>query len=323
MNNRVLTKVLSASLCAATLLGAGPARAEAPQLKTQVPGYYRLTVGKTEVTALSDGVTVLDAGLLKNASPDDIQRLLARQFVEHPKMQTSVNGYLINTGDKLVLVDTGGARLNRPTMGKLADNLKASGYRPEQVDTVLITHFHGDHVGGLLNADGAPVFPKAEVRMSKTEADFWTSQDNADKAAEGRKPTFKMARDLAAALSAAGKWKPFAYGEEVAPGIKAMAIPGHTPGHSAYAVNSEGQQLVLWGDLVHSYAVQFTKPGVTIDFDSDQPQAAASRAKLFQQLAADRALVGGAHLPFPGLGHVRADSDGSYAWIPAEFGPVK
>jgi glyoxylase-like metal-dependent hydrolase (beta-lactamase superfamily II) len=243
-------------------------------------------------------------------------------FVNHPKMQTCVNGYLINTGDQLVLVDTGGARLDRPNLGRLAENLKASGYRPEQVDMVLITHFHGDHVGGLLNADNSLVFPKADVRLSQTEADYWTAQENADKAPESRKPTFKMARDLAATLTAAGKWKPFIAGDEVAPGIKSMAVPGHTPGHSAYLVDSDGQRLVLWGDLVHSYAVQFTKPGVTIDFDSDQTQAAITRLRLFQQLAADKTLVGGAHLPFPGLGHVRADGSASYGWVPVEFGPV-
>lgn len=307
---------------AGTALLPAPALAAAPQVKTQVPGYYRLMVGKTEVTALFDGAVQLDSSLLKNATPKEIQSLLARMFATHPKMQTGVNAFLINTGDKLVLIDTGAAKLFGPTLGQVLENLKAAGYTADQVDTVLITHLHGDHMGGLIGADGKPAFPNAEVRVSKADADFWLSPEVAAKVPADKQPFFKMARDVAAPLIAAGKWKTFAEGDELVPGFKAVPAPGHTPGHTAYLLESEGQKLLLWGDLVHSTAVQFAKPSVTIEFDVDQKQAAESRRKLFKQSAADKNLVAGAHLPFPGVGHVRADGKG-YAWVPVEFGPVK
>jgi glyoxylase-like metal-dependent hydrolase (beta-lactamase superfamily II) len=316
------------SLAAALTLGlAGTALlpqaalAEAPQLKTQVPGYYRLMVGKAEVTALFDGAIQLDSSLLKNATPKEIQSLLARMFANYPKMQTGVNAFLINTGSKLVLVDTGAAKLFGPTLGQVVENIKASGYSPEQVDVVLITHLHADHFGGLIGADGKPVFPKAEVRVSKTDADYWLSTDVAAKAPADKQGFFKLARDASAPLIAAGKWKPFVEGDELVPGFKAVPTPGHTPGHTAYLLESDGQQLLLWGDLVHSTAVQFAKPDVTIEFDTDQKKAAESRRKVFKQTAADKTLVAGAHLPFPGLGHVRAEGKG-YAWVPVEFTPI-
>ncbi|GAB2181799.1 MBL fold metallo-hydrolase [Denitratisoma sp. agr-D3] len=314
---------LSLGLAAAGLLATAPVRAEAPQVKTQVPGYYRLMVGKAEVTALFDGAIELDSALLKNATPNEIQHLLARLFANYPKMQTGVNAFLINTGSQLVLVDTGAAKLFGPTLGQVLGNLKAAGYGPEQVDAVLITHLHADHFGGLIGADGKPTFAKAKVLVPQADADYWLSADSAAQAPEGKRGFFKLARDAAAPLQAAGQWKTFKPGDELVPGFTAVPTPGHTPGHTAYLLTSEGQKLLLWGDLVHSTAVQFAKPDVTIEFDTDQKQAAASRRKTFAQTAAERTLVAGAHLPFPGLGHVRAEGKGVYSWIPVEFGPVK
>ncbi|HEY3433645.1 MAG TPA: MBL fold metallo-hydrolase [Rhodocyclaceae bacterium] len=307
---------------AGTALHPQPAQAEAPQIKTQVPGYYRLMVGKAEVTALFDGSIQLDSSLLKNATPKEVQSLLARMFASYPKMQTGVNAFLINTGSKLVLVDTGAAKLFGPTLGQVIDNIKASGYSPEQVDVVLITHLHADHFGGLIGADGKPTFPKAEVLVPKTDADFWLSPEVAAKAPEGKQGFFKLARDVAAPLLASGKWKTFNTGDALVPGFTAVPAPGHTPGHTAYRLDSDGQQLLLWGDLVHSASAQFAKPDITIEFDTDQKKAAESRRKLFKQASADKTLVAGAHLPFPGLGHVRAEGKGSYAWVPVEFGPI-
>ncbi len=296
--------------------------AEAPKVLTQVPGYYRIQLGQFEITALYDGAIELDTKLLKNTTATDLQRLLSRMFVGNPKMQTAVNAYLINTGKNLVLVDTGAAKLFGPSLGFVLQNMKASGYEPTQVDTVIITHLHGDHMGGLNDAGGQPLFSKAKILVSQADNDFWLSQKVADEAPEAMKPFFKMARDSAAPYLASGQWATFTEGSVLVPGIQAVKASGHTPGHTAYAVESDGQKLLIWGDLVHAHAVQFARPGVSIEFDVDQKQAIATRRSIMKTAAAEKFLVAGMHLPFPGIGHVRADGKGSYSWVPIEFAPL-
>lgn len=311
------------ALGAAALMGiASLAQAGAPKVPTQVPGYYRTQLGQFEITALYDGSIELDTKLLKNTSAADLQRLLSRMFVGNPKMQTAVNAYLINTGSHLVLVDTGAAKLFGPSLGYVLQNMKAAGYEPTQVDTVIITHLHGDHMGGLNDASGQPLFTKAKILVSQADSDFWLSQKVADGAPTEVQPFFKMARDSAAPYLASGQWKTFTEGSELAPGIQAVRANGHTPGHTAYAVESEGQKLLIWGDLVHAHAVQFARPGVSIEFDIDQKQAIATRRSIMKATAASKSLVAGMHLPFPGIGHVRADGKGRYSWVPIEFGPL-
>ena len=308
---------------AAALMGLAPlAQAEAPKVQTQVPGYYRIQLGQFEITALYDGAIELDTKLLKNIKPADLQLLLSRMFVGNPKMQTAVNAYLINTGSNLVLVDAGAAKLFGPSLGYVLQNMKAAGYEPAQVDTVVITHLHADHMGGLNDASGQPLFPKAKILVSQEDNDFWLSQKIADGAPPERQPFFKMARDSAAPYLASGQWKTFTEGSVLVPGIQAIKANGHTPGHTAYAVESEGHKLLIWGDLVHAHAVQFAKPGVSIGFDTDQKQAIATRLSIMKAMAASKSLVAGMHLPFPGIGHVRAEGKGRYTWVPIEFGPL-
>jgi glyoxylase-like metal-dependent hydrolase (beta-lactamase superfamily II) len=298
------------------------AHAEALKVQTQVPGYYRMQLGQFEVTALYDGAIELDTMLLKNTSATELQRLLSRMFVGNPKMQTAVNAYLINTGDHLVLVDTGAGKLFGPSLGYIAQNMKSAGYEAAQVDTVIITHMHGDHIGGLIDADGQPRFPKAKIFVAQMENDFWLSQKNAESAPAKAQPFFKMAKDAAAPYVNSGQWQTFPEGSVIVPGIRAVKAGGHTPGHTAYAVESEGRKLLIWGDLVHAHAVQFARPGVSIDFDIDQKQAIATRRSIMKTVAADKSLAAGMHLPFPGIGHVRADGKGSYSWVPIEFAPL-
>lgn len=297
--------------------------ADAPAMKmSQVPGYFRLPLGEMEVTALYDGHVALDAKLLKGASAKDIQGLLARMFVTSNKgVQTAVNAYLINTGKNLVLVDTGAAKCFGPTLGVIGDNLRAAGYDMAQVDTVLLTHLHGDHACGLLAADGKPAFPNATVYVAKDEAAFWLSKEVAAKAPKESQPFFKMAQDAVAPYESAGKLKQFAGGESLLPGIESVLSPGHTPGHAGYLFSSAKQQLLVWGDLVHSHAVQFARPEVVIEFDIDSKRAIASRKKAFADAARKKLWVAGAHLPFPGIGHVRAERK-AYAWVPVEYAPV-
>ena len=319
--NKLIRHVVAFGL--AVLMGFAPlAQAEAPQVQTQVPGYYRAQLGKFEITALYDGMIELDTKLLKNTSTVELQVLLARMFVGNPKMQTAVNAYLINTGSHLVLVDTGAAKLFGPSLGYVLQNMKASGYEPAQVDMVIITHLHADHVGGLNDADGKPLFPKAKILVAQEDGDYWLSQTVADGAPKEVQPFFKMARDSAAPYLSSGQWSTFTQGSVLVPGIKAVKANGHTPGHTAFAVESEGQKLLIWGDLVHAHAVQFARPGVSIEFDIDQKQAIATRRSIMKDMASKKSLVAGMHLPFPGLGHVRADSKGRYSWVPIEFAPM-
>lgn len=320
MPHRLITSIL---LLFVMLFGfTGLTCAEATKVTTQVPGYYRLQLGQFEITALYDGAIELDTTLLHNAKPADLNRLLARMFVGNPKMQTAVNAYLINTGNHLVLVDTGASTLFGPTLGFALANMRASGYEPAQVDTVIITHLHGDHMGGLNDGEGKPLFPKATVWVARADNDFWLTEATAKAAPEAMQPFFKMARDTAAPYLASKQWQTFGEGTEIVPGIKAVQASGHTPGHTAYKVASAGQELLIWGDVVHAHAIQFAKPGVSIEFDVDQKQAIATRRALMKAMAKSKTLVAGMHLPFPGIGHVRAEGKGSYAWVPIEFAPM-
>lgn len=305
------------------LNGITPAWAAAPLAKTQAPGFYRMMLGQFEITALYDGETDLDMGLLHNANADEMKTLLARMFIVGPKLPTSVNAYLINTGSQLVLVDAGAAKVFGPSLGGVLPNLKAAGYDPAQIDAVLITHMHGDHIGGLLDASGKPAFPKATIYVAQPESDFFFSTETAAKAPAAMQPFFKLARDIATPYQASGRWKTFAGGDLPIPGITALIIPGHTPGHTAYEVRSSDQTLLIWGDLVHCMAVQMARPDVSIDFDTDQIKAVVTRTVLFKRLAKEKTIVAGMHMPFPGLGRVRADSPNTYTWVPLAYAPLR
>lgn len=319
---RRLPRFLGAGLALLILAWCPLASAEAPQQKSQVPGYYRLMVGKIELTALYDGPVSLDTKLLKNTTPAQAQQLLARMFLKGPAVQTAVNAYLLNTGEQLILVDAGAAGLFGPNLGKVAANLRAAGHDPAQVDAVLLTHLHGDHVNGLLDSEGQPLFPKAQIWAAEAEAEFWLSPEVAALAPQEAQPFFQMAQNATAPYRDAGRFHTFADGADVVAGIRAVAANGHTPGHSAYLVSSGEAKLLIWGDIVHNHAVQFRHPEVAIEFDVDAKQAVATRKALFKQVAKDKLLVAGMHLPFPGIGHVRAEPKG-YTWVPIEFGPIQ
>jgi glyoxylase-like metal-dependent hydrolase (beta-lactamase superfamily II) len=317
---RGLPAVLASAILAAPFF-AGSAIASAPQQKTQAPGYYRQMVGDIEVTALNDGTAKMDAvKILKGIKPEQLQKDLARSFLKDP-YDWSFNGFLVNTGSKLVLVDTGAGSSMGATTGRLVANLKASGYQPEQVDEIYITHMHGDHIGGL-SADGKRVFPNAVVRAAQAEGDYWLSQAKMDGAPAEQKDSFKNAMAMLKPYVSAGKYKPFSADIELVPGVHAMAAAGHTPGHTVYVVESKGEKLVLWGDLMHVAAAQFPDPSVSIGFDSDSEAAKAQRAKVFAEVAAHGDMVGGAHLPFPALGHLRKAGTG-YEYVPVNYSTLQ
>jgi len=296
----------------------GVALAGAPMAKGQAPGWYRMKLGDFEVTALSDGTADLPMDqLLTGTTPDKVKKALAAEFLTAP-VETSVNAFLVNTGTKLVLIDTGAANLFGPTLGKLIVNLKASGYQPEQVDDICITHMHADHVGGL-TAAGKAVFPKAVVHAAKAEAGFWLSEDNMKKAPEQMRNFFQGAMTSLKPYTDANKTQWFEGADvEIVPGLHALPTPGHTPGHTVYAIESKGERMVFWGDLLHVEAVQFADPSVTIQFDSDSKAAAPVRKKACADAVAKKHWVAVAHISFPGIGHVRPDGKG-YEWVPANY----
>ena len=310
----------SAALAAILALGAGAgptaALAAAPQAKTQAPGFYRVMLGEFEVTALSDGTVDLPVDKLLKEPAAKTTAALKKSFMSVP-VETSVNGYLVNTGVKLVLIDAGAGTLFGPTLGKLVASLQAAGYKPEQVDDILITHMHPDHVGGLV-ANGAIVFPNATVHADKRDADFWLSKAKLEQASADAKGFFQGAMASLNPYVAAGKFQPFEGSAGIVPGVKAWSSYGHTAGHTSYVVESKGQKLIVAGDLIHVGAVQFPDPAVTIDFDTDKKAAAATRAKVFAHAAKEGALIGAAHLSFPGLGHLRAAGK-SWQWIPVNY----
>ncbi|GHD56775.1 MBL fold metallo-hydrolase [Jeongeupia chitinilytica] len=314
----ILLALAVAGLAAPVVHAAPPA-----QLKTQAPGFFRMALGDFVVTALYDGYIDIDPKLLKGASAQDIQTLLARMFLQTtPGVQTAVNAFLVHAGDKLILVDSGSGKCFGPNLGNIGTNLKAAGYTPEQVDLVLLTHLHPDHACGLASDDGKPAFPNADVYVSKAESGFWLDDETASKAPKEMQPFFKMAKDSVLPYARQGRLKVFGAGDKLLPGVTSVAAAGHTPGHTGYLISSKNQSLLLWGDLVHSHSVQFSRPEVSLEFDVNSEQAIATRKAIFANAARDKLWVGGAHLPFPGLGHVRSEGN-AYAWVPIEYGPIR
>jgi glyoxylase-like metal-dependent hydrolase (beta-lactamase superfamily II) len=309
---------LSRSLAAlAAGLGlAGAAQAAAPMVKTSGPGYHRMMLGEFEITALSDGTVPLPVDQLLKAPAPLVRHALADAYLGTP-LETSVIAYLVNTGGKLVLVDTGAGSLFGPTLGHLVERLKAAGYQPEQVDEIYLTHLHSDHLGGL-TAGTAAAFPNAVVRADQHDTDYWLSHDEAAKAPADLKPMFANASAALAPYVAAGHLKPFSGATELVPGVRAQPSYGHTPGHTTYVVESGGQKLLLIGDLIHVGAVQFGHPEVTITFDSNPQDAAAARRHTFAAVAKQGDYIGAAHLPFPGIGHLRQAGKG-FRWIPVNY----
>ncbi|WP_245420382.1 MULTISPECIES: MBL fold metallo-hydrolase [unclassified Mesorhizobium] len=282
--------------------------------KSRAPKFYRLMVGDFEVTALSDGTNMLPATKLLQGDPARIEDALKRDYLGDV-VETSHNSFLVNTGAKLVLIDAGAGSLLGPTTGQLLSNLRASGYRPEQVDELYLTHLHTDHVGGLM-AGGDRVFPNAIVRADKRDTDYWLSEANMRAAPAEAKRFFEAAAASITPYMRAGKLAVFEGDTDLVPGVRAQAAYGHTPGHTMYVVESKGEKVVLWGDVVHVAAVQFKDPSVTIGYDGNASEAANVHRLAFADAAKNGYIVGGAHISFPGLGRVRRDAENVYTYVP-------
>lgn len=283
--------------------------------KPQLPGVYRFQVGEVQVSALSDGTLPLNLHpLLRGISTGQIDALLQKGFVRNP-VETSINAYVIDTASHLVLVDTGAGELFGNVAGKLPQSLAAAGYRPEQISDILITHIHTDHSGGLTR-DGQMLFPNATIHVGQADVDFFLDPANLS---SGLQPKhLEEARKTIGPYLEAGKVKTFTAKTTLLPGITAIPTPGHTPGHSFYRVESQGQSLDFWGDILHVGLIQFARPEVTISFDVNQDNARAQRLRQFETSADEMRLSAVAHLPFPGIGHIRREA-GKYEWVPAQY----
>lgn len=315
LDRRTFLQISAAALGAAAL--PYPLAAKAPLQGKQVPAFYRFKVGDFEVTALNDGVFELDSSYIAATDKAEAKQLLEAAH-RPPVIPTSVNVFAVNTGNALVLIDTGAAGGFGAALGKMPANLAAAGIDPATVDAVFITHLHPDHAGGLLAPDGKAAFPNAEIVVAEKEYAFWHDDAALTQASAEMKPFFNVARN---GMKAYGSRIRKISGGEIVPGLTAVPAPGHTPGHTLLRVSSGNAGLLIWGDVVHTAALQFPRPEWSTLFDGDQSQAAASRKTVFDQVAADGTMVAGMHLTFPGIGHVSREKS-AYTYHPAFWSPT-
>jgi glyoxylase-like metal-dependent hydrolase (beta-lactamase superfamily II) len=256
-------------------------------------------IGDIEVTALSDGVLATSLDVVTGVDKDESRRLAGLKAGDPVKID--VNAFLLRRNGKFALVDTGSGNSMGPTLGKLPDNLRAFGVAPEAIDTIFLTHLHPDHSNGLVDDAGRAIYPNAEIVLHEREAAFWLDRDPATGATE------RIQRNIAKAAETTGPYRArmrTVRDGEAAPGISAVLLNGHTPGHTGWLIQSGSDGLLIWGDMVHIASVQIARPDAGLVFDVDSQTAVASRKRIFDRVAADRLRVGGAHLDFPGFGYL-------------------
>ncbi|MGX9355135.1 MBL fold metallo-hydrolase [Roseobacteraceae bacterium S113] len=274
----------------------------------------RYRIGAATVHVLSDGFIPLGPEMLNGVTPDEFATLLEAAHISSDAHPTAVNAFLVEIGDRKIMIDAGTGDILGPTAGRLTEVLDALGVDPASIDTVIFTHLHGDHIGGVVSPNGNP-FVNAALRVASADIDFWTSADIQAQAPDAFKPAFDLAR---AALGGFGdRVDPFASQEtSLAPGLTTVPLPGHTVGHTGLMLESEGEALFITADIFHVPAVQLVMPNVTIGFDTDQDMARKTRLKTLDMIATDKVMMGGSHIALPGLGHLDAAGSG-YRWTPA------
>jgi glyoxylase-like metal-dependent hydrolase (beta-lactamase superfamily II) len=317
LNRRTL---LAGSAATATAPATAPAWAAAPATGKQTPSIYRTKLGSYELTALYDGTWFrkIDDKFVRNASGTEVEKALADAFLQPGIVPTSFTALLVNTGSKLILIDTGAAGQLGPTTGLLLDALAAAGVQPAQVDTILISHFHPDHINGIKDKDGRKVFANAEIQVPAPEWAFWMDDAKMSAAPEAARPTWlnvrRIFRDIAREV------KRFEPGAEVAPGIVSVASYGHTPGHTSFAVASGNQSIMVLGDVTNHPWLFARRPEWQGVFDSDGPMAVETRKRMLDRAAADKMLVQGFHFPFPASGYIAKTATG-YDVVPVMWQP--
>ena len=288
----------------------------------QVAGYYQHQVGNTQITALLDGTNFMSPTLFKDISQDKVQEILKKYHADRAKgVQTSINAFLVNTGNKLVLVDSGTADCFGAHLGSVMKNLKASGYQPEQVDTILLTHLHPDHSCGV-SKNGVANYPNATIYVSEKEADYWLNPKQLQKIPKDQQAkytgTVPKIKAALAPYQTKKQFKTFKLGDTI-DGFEVINTQGHTPGHFSYKLKTSDEDVIFIGDIVHSHTVQFDRPETAIDYDIDPKAAVETRLKQFADYAKHGQTIAAPHLPFPGIGHIYSADGKSYQWIPVHF----
>jgi glyoxylase-like metal-dependent hydrolase (beta-lactamase superfamily II) len=278
----------------------------------QIKGIYRRRIGDIVVTAVSDGTLERTHEMMLNVGEDEARKHLAAAF--RTVFVLSINAFLIHSGDRLALVETGSGNYLGPSAGHLLANLTAAGVAPADIDTILLTHMHPDHSAGLTDmATGQANYANAELVVHENEPRHWFDDAAMAKGTEREKKLmFQQAREQTAPYLT--RMRTFTKGE-VFPGVTALPIPGHTPGHTGYLIESGGERLLIWGDVVHMPEVQVPRPEVSMVVDTDPAGAATSRRRIFDMAASERLLVTGMHLHFPGFAHV-AREGANYRLVP-------
>ena len=317
----------AAALAASPLLPSAPAKAVAPLADKQAPSFYRYKVGEAQVNVISDGVMTFPLGdtFVLNAKKDQVNAALDKAFLPKDKVSVHFSPLVLNTGGKLVVIDTGNGpgafASSKGNVGLFASNLVAAGFDPKNIDMVVISHFHGDHVNGLLTADGAAAFPNAEVLVPAAEWKFWMDDGEMSRATgERMQGLFKNNRRVFEA-GLKKKVTPYEWGKDVAPGLLAVASIGHTPGHTSYVLSSGSDKVFIQSDVTNHPSLFVAHPGWHLMYDQDPALAEKTRRKVYDMRVADRMRVQGFHYPFPANGYVEKDGNG-YRLVPAPWSPV-
>jgi glyoxylase-like metal-dependent hydrolase (beta-lactamase superfamily II) len=292
-----------------------------PPAKRQAPGAYRFRLGSYQLTAVYDGLwpVKIEDNFIRNAGNAEVEAALAAAFLPPGILQINFTAIVVNTGNKLVLIDTGTAGQIVDSAGALLDNLAAAGIKPAAIDTILISHFHPDHINGIKDKDGRKIFPNAEIAVPEAEWAYWMNEANMAGVSPVVHKYFLNARRIFRDVSK--EVKRFTPGAELAPGIAAIGAPGHTPGHVAFSIASGNQSMLVIADTARNPELFVRHPEWQPAFDMDGPLAVESRKRLLDQAAADRMLVHGYHFPFPAIGHI-AKAGAGFELVPAMWQPL-
>ena len=317
----------TAALAAAPLMTSTQVKAAAPVADKQAPSFYRYKVGDIVVTVVSDGKNVfqLSDAFIPNAKREDINAALEKAFMPRDVVTIWFAPLVIQTGGKLIVLDTGtgpAAKVaSKGANGLFLENMQAAGFDPGKVDMVVISHFHTDHVNGLLTAEGNPAFPNAEVLVPATEWKFWMDDGEMANAKGDRMVgLFKNNRNVFE-KGLNKKVTPYEWKKEIAPGLTAVETVGHTPGHTSYVLASGNGKVFIQSDVTNNPNPFATHPGWHAFFDQDADVAEKTRRRVYDMVVAEKLQVQGFHYPFPGLGNVVKDGDG-YRVVPAPWNPV-